>query len=54
MHKNKEKIDLLAFWFDVYSGEVYMFSVEEKCFVKIDEKTYKKLSNEYGKTKLDI
>ena len=47
----KNKINLYALWFDVYTGDVYMLSMEEKCFVKIDDNTYEKLLKEYDAEK---
>ena len=32
-----------ALWVDVYTSDVYMFSYNEKRFVKIDENSYEKL-----------
>ena len=43
---NRKELPVHALWTDIYEGEVYMFSFKEKCFIKIDDKTYKKLTNE--------
>nr|ADD91464.1 hypothetical protein [Adineta vaga] len=43
---NRKELQVHALWTDIYKGEVYMFSFKEKCFIKIDENTYKKLSFE--------
>ncbi len=44
----KVKVDFHALWFDVYSGNVYMFSMKEKCFIKIDHNTQDSLMKEYA------
>ncbi len=31
-------------WFNIYNGDVYVFSYTDKCFVKLDETNYKRLS----------
>jgi carbonic anhydrase len=41
------KLNFYALWFDVYSGEVYMFSFKEKCFIKIDDANYNALHAEF-------
>ncbi len=43
----RNKLNLYALWFDVYSGEVYMFSFKEKAFIKIDDANYNKLHTEF-------
>ena len=51
LFENKFRLKLLnfyAFWFDVYSGEVFIFSFKEKCFVKIDDNTMHRMLNEYS------
>ncbi|CAF1225555.1 unnamed protein product [Adineta ricciae] len=41
---NRNELEVHALWTDIYKGEVYMFSFQEKTFVKIDESTYKTLA----------
>ncbi|XP_077988628.1 beta carbonic anhydrase 1-like [Glandiceps talaboti] len=38
-----DRVRLHAMWFDVYSGDVYLFSRQEKRFVEINEGSYEKL-----------
>jgi len=42
----RKELQVHALWTDIYKGEVYMFSFEEKCFIKIDEQSYEKLAHE--------
>jgi carbonic anhydrase len=39
-------LETYALWFDVYSGEVFIFSFEQKTFVKIDEYNQESLVKE--------
>ncbi|CAF0924219.1 unnamed protein product, partial [Didymodactylos carnosus] len=43
---NRGELQVHALWFDIYTGDVYMFSFEEKCFVKIDELSYERLTHQ--------
>jgi hypothetical protein len=43
---NKHLLKGYALWLDVTTSDVYMFSYNEKQFVKIDEKSYEKLYKE--------
>ena len=35
-----DKVRLNAMWFDVYTGDFYMFSRERETFVKVTQATY--------------
>ena len=35
-----------AMWFDIYTGDVFLFSRNNKRFLEITEKTYKELMQE--------
>ena len=39
-------VHLDAMWFDIYTGEMYLFSREQQRFVVIDEKSVPKLMKE--------
>lgn len=43
---NKHLLKGYALWLDVYTSDVYMFSYNEKRFIKIDENTYEQLYKE--------
>ncbi|CAF3359877.1 unnamed protein product [Rotaria socialis] len=43
---NRKQLQVHDLWTDIYKGEVYMFSFKDKCFVKIDDETYKNLVHE--------
>ncbi|CAF1301217.1 unnamed protein product [Rotaria magnacalcarata] len=43
---NRNELEVHALWTDISKGEVYMFSFQEKTFVKIDETSYKTLALE--------
>ncbi|XP_070542501.1 beta carbonic anhydrase 1-like [Ptychodera flava] len=43
-HLESDKVHLHAMWFDIYSGDVYLFSRERKRFVEITEDSYDHLS----------
>lgn len=51
LKKRFEKSDLHihALWFDVYTGEVFYFSRDEKKFVDVDEQNIGKLLDEVNK-----
>ncbi len=40
----KNKIEVFGMWFDIYNGDVYVFSYEQKAFIKLDDQTHKNLS----------
>ena len=42
----KDLIHCFALWVDVITSDVYMFSYNEKRFIRIDEDSYEKLFNE--------
>lgn len=42
----KGQMRIHAMWFDVYSGDVYLFSLNNKRFIEITEKSYKELMQE--------
>lgn len=51
----KGKVKLHAFWFDIYTGEFFMFSRKQKHFIQVNENSIHDLMNEYcwtGPTKL--
>jgi len=45
---DKKSVHLHAMWFDVYTGDMYMFSRRRKRFVIIDESTVAQLLKELG------
>ncbi|CAB3409368.1 unnamed protein product [Caenorhabditis bovis] len=44
-----QQVDLHAMWFDIYTGEMHMFSKENKQFVLVNEETVEKLIDEVEK-----
>ncbi|VDO44040.1 hypothetical protein V3C99_010192 [Haemonchus contortus] len=42
----KKTVDLHAMWFDIFAGEMYMFSKPRKQFILIDEKSVDQLERE--------
>ena len=42
----RKELQVQALWTDISKGEVYLFSFEEKAFVKIDESSYETLSHQ--------
>ncbi|PIO67073.1 hypothetical protein TELCIR_11194 [Teladorsagia circumcincta] len=45
----KKTVDLHAMWFDIFAGEMYMFSKPRKQFILIDEETVGQLETEIEK-----
>lgn len=39
-----KKVYAFAMWFDIYNGDVYVFSYQDKCFVRLDTDSHKRLS----------
>lgn len=39
-----KKVNAFAMWFNIYNGDVFVFSYQDKCFIKLDEHSHKKLS----------
>lgn len=44
-HLVSKRVNAFAMWFDIYNGDIYVFSYNDKCFVKLDERSHKNLSN---------
>jgi carbonic anhydrase len=38
-----EQVRIHAMWFDIYTGEVYVFSRKHKKFIRVDEETVHKI-----------
>lgn len=42
----KHELHIHALWFDIYTGDIYYFSRQQKRFVEVNEDSYEKLHGE--------
>lgn len=38
-----KRVNAFAMWFNIYNGDIYVFSYEDKCFVRLDESSSNRL-----------